>query len=246
MSDKLSQNSPKTDSFPPEESNVLSEIGTVIKRARVEQNFSLEEIATSLKIGEEQLRALEQGEVDLLPETVFIKAMIKRVSEKLNLDSAKFLKMIDQPIHQKSLSKNNLIDKFLLKLNPITSNPLTYIFTAIIILAPMIFYVIKDSKPENSSSKEQVFNKKVIQLRKSSISKNSITLTSKEPSWISLRNKQGEVIYEGELKNPLSYEALSGIEIFTKRPDLILVKTGEEYPTPLISKKGLRWHYLKN
>ena len=64
----------------------LQEIGRLIRKAREERNLSIEDLAGSLRIGQEQLIALENAEEDLLPEKVFIKAMIRRVSERLHLD----------------------------------------------------------------------------------------------------------------------------------------------------------------
>ena len=64
----------------------LQKIGQLIRKTREEKNLSIEDLAGSLRIGQEQLIALERGEEDLLPETVFIKAMIRRVSERLDLD----------------------------------------------------------------------------------------------------------------------------------------------------------------
>ena len=64
----------------------LKKIGGLIKQAREEKAISVEDLAGSLRIGQEQLIALENGEEDLLPEKVFIKAMIRRVAERLHLD----------------------------------------------------------------------------------------------------------------------------------------------------------------
>ena len=64
----------------------LQEIGRFIREAREEKGFSIEDLAGSLRIGQEQLAALENGEEELLPEKVFIKAMIRGVSERLQLD----------------------------------------------------------------------------------------------------------------------------------------------------------------
>ena len=66
--------------------NTLQKIGALIRKAREEQSLSIEEVAGSLRIGQEQLIALENGEEDLLPEKVFIKAMLRRVAERLHLD----------------------------------------------------------------------------------------------------------------------------------------------------------------
>jgi len=64
----------------------LKKIGKFIKEARLSKNQSVKELATKLKISEQQLKAIEEGRDDLLPEKVFVKAMIKKISEKLKID----------------------------------------------------------------------------------------------------------------------------------------------------------------
>ena len=64
----------------------LKKIGKCIKEARVSKNQSLNQLASNLKISEQQLQAIEEGRDDLLPEKVFVKAMIKKISEKLKID----------------------------------------------------------------------------------------------------------------------------------------------------------------
>ena len=65
----------------------LKRIGNFIKEARISRNQSIEDLASDLKIGVHQLQAIEEGNEDLLPETVFIKAMVRRISEKLKIDT---------------------------------------------------------------------------------------------------------------------------------------------------------------
>ena len=64
----------------------LKKIGNTIKEARLSNNQSVNELASNLKISEQQLKAIEEGRDDLLPEKVFVKAMIKKISEKLKID----------------------------------------------------------------------------------------------------------------------------------------------------------------
>ena len=70
-----------------EESFSLKRIGNFIKEARLSRNQSIEELASNLKIGEHQLKAIEDGNENDLPEKVFVKAMVRRISEKLKLDT---------------------------------------------------------------------------------------------------------------------------------------------------------------
>ena len=71
----------------PNNSSSLKSIGNFIKEARISRNQSIEDLASDLKIGAHQLQAIEEGNEDLLPEKVFIKAMVRRISEKLKIDT---------------------------------------------------------------------------------------------------------------------------------------------------------------
>ena len=72
--------------FNPVKKVSLNKIGNIIKESRINSNQSLNDLASALKISEQQLLAIEEGREDLLPEKVFIKAMLNRISEKLELD----------------------------------------------------------------------------------------------------------------------------------------------------------------
>ena len=76
----------KSDNIPNNNSS-LKRVGNFIKEARISRNQSVEELASDLKIGTHQLQAIEEGNEDLLPEKVFIKAMVRRISEKLKIDT---------------------------------------------------------------------------------------------------------------------------------------------------------------
>ena len=65
----------------------LERIGNFIKEARLSKNQSIEELASDLKIGAHQLEAIEEGNEEKLPEKVFVKAMVRRISQKLKLDT---------------------------------------------------------------------------------------------------------------------------------------------------------------
>ena len=75
----------------------LQKIGNFIKEARLSRNQSVSELATDLKISIQQLKAIEEGREDLLPESVFVKAMVKRISERLKLDTSLIESELDKP-----------------------------------------------------------------------------------------------------------------------------------------------------
>ena len=69
------------------ENSSLKRIGNFIKEARLSRNQSVEELASDLKIGAHQLEAIEEGDEEKLPEKVFVKAMVRRISQKLKIDA---------------------------------------------------------------------------------------------------------------------------------------------------------------
>ncbi len=70
----------------------LQKVGSFLREGRQSRNISVEDLSNSLRIGKEQLEALENGQENSLPEKVFIKAMIRRISDKLGLDTTFVLK----------------------------------------------------------------------------------------------------------------------------------------------------------
>ena len=66
----------------------LQKVGEFLKEARQARSLSIEDLSSSLRIGKEQLVALEEGDEQSLPEKVFIRAMVRRIAEKLNLDTS--------------------------------------------------------------------------------------------------------------------------------------------------------------
>ena len=62
-------------------------IGPIIKKAREEQNISLGFLSEVLKINEDYLIAIEEGDKSALPELVYVKAMVRRIFERLEIET---------------------------------------------------------------------------------------------------------------------------------------------------------------
>ena len=98
----------------------LKTVGEFIREARQGRNLSLEDLSSSIRIGKEQLIALETGDESALPEKVFIRAMVRRISEKLNLDTSFILEKLNEKkineqkpsptIKKKNIRKNRAIN----------------------------------------------------------------------------------------------------------------------------------------
>jgi len=144
----------------------LKRIGNFIKEARLSREQSVEELASDLKIGSHQLRAIEEGNEEKLPEKVFVKAMVRRISQKLKLDTefimAEFKTerkevKIEEIVEE--VSKKNYKSRQSKNLNPVGF----LIFILIsgflgLIASSLIFNLFSDSS-ENQTPKQELINK---------------------------------------------------------------------------------------
>mgnify|MGYP001439043414 CR=1 FL=1 len=116
----------------------LKKIGNTIKEARLSKNQSVNELASNLKISEQQLNAIEEGRDDLLPEKVFVKAMIKKISENLKLD---INDMMNEFNHQKEQIKiEEIVEDVQKKVKIKNSFGLIFVFN--IFIAGSILFII--------------------------------------------------------------------------------------------------------
>ncbi len=68
----------------------LYEIGAQLNQFRQEKSLSLEQIAIKTRISKRYLKAIEQGNLDQLPEPVYVQGFIKRFADTLGLNGTKF------------------------------------------------------------------------------------------------------------------------------------------------------------
>ena len=88
----------------------LQKVGEFLREARKARSLSIEDLSSSLRIGKEQLIGLEEGDEKSLPEKVFIRAMVRRIAEKLNLDTGFILEELNEK-NKKEAKYNTLIKK---------------------------------------------------------------------------------------------------------------------------------------
>ena len=66
----------------------LKEIGAHLRQYREEQSISTEEVAARTYIPLRLLKALEEGQLDQLPEPIFVQGFIRRYADAIDLDGA--------------------------------------------------------------------------------------------------------------------------------------------------------------
>ena len=144
----------------------LKRIGNFIKEARLSKNQSIEELASELKIGAHQLEAIEEGNEENLPEKVFIKAMIRRISQKLKLDT-EFL-MDEFKTERKEVKIEEIVEEVSKKNHksrqPKNLNPVGFVIFILIsgflglIASSLIFNLFSDSS-QNQTPKQELIKK---------------------------------------------------------------------------------------
>jgi len=71
-------------------------LGQSLRQAREQQGLSAAALAAQLRMGEEQLQALESGDPERLPELVFVIAQARRVAAALGIDATSLVAPIKQ------------------------------------------------------------------------------------------------------------------------------------------------------
>ena len=148
------------------ENSSLKRIGSFIKEARLSRNQSIEELASDLKIGAHQLEAIEEGKEENLPERVFVKAMIRRISQKLKLDTEFIMgefkterKEVKIEEIVEEVSKKNYKSRQSKNLNPVEF--ITFILISGflgLIASSLIFNLFSDSS-QNQIPKQELIKK---------------------------------------------------------------------------------------
>jgi cytoskeletal protein RodZ len=74
--------------LPPTPNEILEQIGGKLRQLRQQQQLSIEDISARTQIQPRLVRAIEEGHIEMLPEPVYVKGMVKRYGNSLGLDGA--------------------------------------------------------------------------------------------------------------------------------------------------------------
>ena len=148
------------------ENSSLQRIGNFIKEARLSRDQSIEELASDLKIGAHQLKAIEDGNEEKLPEKVFVKAMVRRISQKLKLDTKFIMDELktergDVKIEEivEEVSTKNHKSKQSKKLNPIGFGIFILISGLLGLIASTLIFNLLSESFQNQPLKQELMKK---------------------------------------------------------------------------------------
>ena len=70
----------------PTSSEILQELGESLRQHRQHRQLSIGDIASRTRIQPRLVQAIEEGHIEMLPEPVYVKGMVKRYADSLGLD----------------------------------------------------------------------------------------------------------------------------------------------------------------
>ena len=149
------------------ENSSLKRIGNFIKEARLSRDQSIEELASDLKIGAHQLKAIEEGNEEKLPEEVFVKAMVRRIAQKLKVDTEFIMDefkterkevKIEEIVEE--ISKNNHKSKQSKNLNPIGFRIFILISGCLGLIASSLIFNLFSESFQNQTPKQELIKTK--------------------------------------------------------------------------------------
>ncbi|MFD2670033.1 helix-turn-helix domain-containing protein [Marinicrinis sediminis] len=135
----------------------MSELGEILKRARMEKQLTLEELQEQTKIRKTYLQAIEEGNYKVLPGNFYVRAFIKSYAEAVGLDPAEVMNHYKNVIphtqietkvepprkRSRKLSNTDKIAKW-------ASSFLLLSFVVLIIFVIYIFVINQDDSTNNS------------------------------------------------------------------------------------------------
>lgn len=83
--------------YNPTQTQQLQELGSYLRQQRLDRSLTLEQIASTTFIRLALLKALEEGQVDELPERVYVQGFVRRYGDALNLDGYALSHQISPP-----------------------------------------------------------------------------------------------------------------------------------------------------
>lgn len=227
----------------------LKEIGSRLRQFRLEQSISLEEVAAKTRIQARLLNAIEEGKIEILPESVYIKGFIKQFADALGLNGAELAR--DFPTWQTiQLIRPTWVSLPRTQLRPIH----LYLLYVLLVIGAVngLSYLVHKSAMEVSnaqSSRQQkdelsekgyqarINNQQLLQpINVSEASQSSksdkpvrVGVTLKSQSWIRVV-ADGKTEFEGVLQqgDQRSWEAKQQLTILAGNAGAVLVAVNDE------------------
>ncbi|MFU8886167.1 MAG: helix-turn-helix domain-containing protein [Cyanobacteriota bacterium] len=245
----------------------LQRLGQRLEQARQAQGISRENQAERLHMGTEQLRALEQGDHQALPESVFVVAQARRVAASLGLNiDPEIAALRDNPSFQPQPSKRTTPARTPPPTSPPTAQPaqpaasgsapargmgpLAAASALVLAVAAALFWgqqrgaLTLAPEPRAPTPESALGSSPASPINTSQPAQQGpdhLLLRASQPSWIEVRNQAGAVLFRGTLQGEQRFPLDQDLRVLAGRPDLVLVSQGSAPAQPLGPIEAVTW-----
>lgn len=236
----------------------LVQLGERLGQARRDQGLSLEELADRLRLGSEQLMALEAGDHTHLPEAVFVVAQAKRVAGALGIDVSQQISDLQQSRLMRVKGRSAPVRP--LPLRPATATatarqgrPLGWLWGGLLLLgggglgvAALQGKVLapQTSRPP-SPAPATTANRSATPALPSPPAVDALVLQSTQPSWLEVRDGAGVTLFRGTFTGEKRFPMGQGLKVLAGRPDLVTATAGSQAPRSLGRIDQVVWRTFK-
>ena len=237
----------------------LVQVGQHLAEARAAAGLTQDQLASQMHMGVEQLAALERGDQEALPEPVFIKAMVRRLSSHLGLDADAMVQTLGPLTTGKpARSAPGPTSRGISPQKQATLNPLPLLALAGLAGLGLVVWSnaselsrfaqrLKPARQNlvNSAPTSPPVEENDVDIEASVVplpppEETVFTISSSEPSWIALR-REGVVEFEGLLNGERRIEDPELVEIYAGRPDLVQLTSPDDGMRTLGTVDEIRW-----
>lgn len=222
---------------------VLESLGRRLREAREDQGLSLSALAAQLRMGEEQLKALEAADAARLPELVFVIAQSRRVADALGIDATPLLAPLKQattlaphPAARAQEVGQRSLSGWRLRL------PIPLLAAAVLLGAAgvALFSGWPQLRQLSSSARHSTSNR-TLDSATPKAQVRELRLISPQPSWLEVQNNAGTVLFQGSFQGERRFPLNGGLRVKAGRPDLVQASLGDQPPRVLGPIEKIRW-----
>lgn len=270
---EASMDSDTQQSSEPDQATVLERLGSALREARQSRGLERSALAAKLHMGEEQLLALENGDLARLPEPVFVIAQSRRVADALGVDISLLIAPLKRqgaaetpgPTATRNRSRSSVLPL------PVTAPRRTAsgsrrsahkgggagrflggaALLAGVAAAGLWAWPQLQSQRQRPSTVRQAIQaatsqpKPATQPKQPKVQPDVLLLRASQPSWLEVQGQNQQVLFKGTLQGERRFPIGQGLRVLAGRPDLVSARVGDAAPKPLGSIDQIRWQTIQ-
>jgi len=246
-------------------------LATAITQARLGAGLGVAELAKRLNMGVEQLEALESGELDRLPEPVFVIAQARRIAQNLGVTIDGEIQALRQSgrLNSKPIELQNLKltaapeePQASKPIHPPRGRGIPPLLASLLLASGLVAgsfglwqqwqgrlqqQAIAAKEAKQLKDKQALIKQAITKqaqaaaLNRSQTEVTSLTLSTLKNTWLEVKTLKGKQLFRGDFKGQQRFSLVQGLRVLAGRPDLVLVQVGSRAARPLGTISQVRW-----